>query len=142
MSRGAIADYWQYFLFAVFVTLFVVPISGCSVFMAAKQPPAKNIELFKIGTPRDELIAEFGAPYISEENDGKQVEIFLFVQGYSKAVKTGRVVFHTVADVMTLGLWEIIGTPTEMAFNGNNMAFHVSYDENDHVDEVNVLRKK
>lgn len=102
----------------------------------------KNIELFKIGTPRDELMAEFGAPYISEENDGKQVEMFLFVQGYSKAVKTGRVIFHSVADVMTLGLWEIVGIPTEMVFNGNNMAFHVSYDANDYVDEVNILRKK
>ena len=110
--------------------------------MAAKQPVAKNIELFKIGTPRDELIAEFGAPYISEENNGKQIEMFLFVQGYSKAVKTGRIIFHSVADIMTLGLWEIVGVPTEMVFNGNNMAFHVSYDTNDRVDEVNVLRKK
>lgn len=132
----------RYFLFAALVTLFVAPMSGCSVFMAAKQPVTKNIELFKIGTPRDELIAEFGAPYISEENDGKQIEMFLFVQGYSKVVKTGRIIFHSVADVMTLGLWEIVGIPTEMVFNGNKMAFHVSYDENDHVDEVNVLRKK
>ena len=132
----------RYFLFAALIALFVVPVSGCSVFMAAKQPTAKNIELFKIGTPRDELISEFGAPYISEENDGKQVEMFLFVQGYSKAVKTGRIIFHSVADVMTLGLWEIVGVPTELVFNGNKMAFHVSYDANDHVDEVNVLRKK
>ena len=132
----------RYFLFVALIALFVVPVSGCSVFMAAKQPTAKNIELFKIGTPRDELIAEFGAPYISEENDGKQVEMFLFVQGYSKAVKTSRVIFHSVADVMTFGLWEIVGIPTEMAFNGNKMAFHVSYDANDHVDEVNILSKK
>ncbi len=132
----------RYFLFVTLIALFVVPVSGCSVFMAAKQPSAKNIELFKIGTSRDELIAEFGAPYISEENDGKQVEMFLFVQGYSKAVKTGRVIFHSVADVMTLGLWEIVGIPTEMVFNGNKMAFHVSYDANDYVDEVNILRKK
>ena len=132
----------RYFLFAALIALFVVPVSGCSVLMAAKQPTAKNIELFKIGTPRDELIAEFGAPYISEVNDGKQTEMFLFVQGYSKAVKTGRIIFHSVADVMTLGLWEIVGIPTEMIFNGNKMAFHVIYNENDYVDEVNVLRKK
>lgn len=132
----------RYFLLVALIALFVVPVSGCSVFMAAKQPTAKKIELFKIGTPRDELIAEFGAPYISEENNGKQVEMFLFIQGYSKAVKTGRVIFHSVADVMTLGLWEIVGIPTEMVFNGNKMAFHVSYDANDHVDEVNILRKK
>ena len=130
----------QYLVFAVLLTIFIVPISGCSVFMAAKQPVAKKIELFKTGTPRDVVLAEFGQPLISEETDGKKVEIFTLVQGYSKLVKTGRVIFHSAADVFTLGLWEIVGTPTEMYFNGKEMAFHVSYDENDHLDEVNVIK--
>jgi hypothetical protein len=110
--------------------------------MAAQQPAAKNIALFKIGTPRDVILAEFGQPFISEETDGKKVEVYMFVQGYSKTVKTGRVIFHSVADVLTLGLWEIVGTPTELVFNGSEMAFHVIYDENEHIDEVNVLKKK
>jgi hypothetical protein len=130
----------QYLVFAVLLTIFIVPISGCSVFMAAEQPTAKNIELFKTGTSREVLLAEFGQPLISEETDGKKVEIFTLVQGYSKLVKTGRVIFHSAADVFTLGLWEIVGTPTEMFFNGKEMAFHVSYDENDHLDEVNVIK--
>ena len=132
----------RYLVFAVLLTIFIVPISGCSVFMAAKQPAAKNIELFKIGTSREVLLAEFGQPLISEETDGKKVEIFTFIQGYSKLAKTGRVIFHSAADVFTLGLWEIVGTPMEIYFNGNEMAFHVSYDENDHLDEVNVIKLK
>ena len=132
----------RYLFFAVLFILFIVPISGCSVFMAAEQPVAKNIELFKTGTSREVLLAEFGQPLISEETDGKKVEIFTFIQGYSKLAKTGRVIFHSAADVFTLGLWEIVGTPTEMYFNGNEMAFHVSYDENDHLDEVNVIKLK
>lgn len=132
----------RYLFLVIFISLSVVPMSGCSVFMAAKQPTAKNIELFKIGTHRDALLAEFGAPLISEENDGRKVEMFVFIQGYSMATKTGRVILHSVADVFTLGLWEIVGIPTELAFNGSKMAFHVRYDESDHVDEVNVLRKK
>lgn len=129
----------RYLVYAALITLFIAPVSGCSVFMAAKQPVAKNIELFKIGTPREVVLAEFGQPLISEETDGKKVEIFMFIQGYSKMAKTGRVIFHSVADVFTLGLWEIVGTPAEMYFDGNEMAFHVSYDENNHLDEVNVI---
>jgi len=29
-----------------------------------------------------------------------------------------------------------------MFFNGNEMAFHVSYDEDDHLDEVNIIELK
>ena len=131
----------HYLLLAALMAVLILPISGCSVFMAAQQPTAKNVELFKVGTSRNELLTEFGAPFISEETQGKKVEIFIFTQGYSKATKAGRVIFHTAADVFTLGLWEIIGTPTELYFDGSEMAFHVSYDEHDRIDAVNALRK-
>ncbi len=130
----------RYLVFAVLPIFFIAPVSGCSVYMAAKQPIAKNIELFKIGTPRDVLWAEFGQPLVSEETDEKKVEIFVFTQGYSKLVKTGRVIFHGIADVFTLGIWEIVGTPAEIYFDGNEMAFYVIYDENDHLEEVNVIK--
>ncbi|MBA2484015.1 MAG: hypothetical protein H0V39_06270 [Nitrosomonas sp.] len=130
----------RYFVFAVLLLLFIVPVSGCSVFMAAKQPVAKNIELFKIGTSRKALWAEFGPPLISEQTDGQKVEIFTIIQGYSKLAKTGRAIFHGAADVFTLGLWEIIGTPTELFFNGTEMAFHVIYDDNDQLEEVNIIK--
>ncbi len=124
---------------ATFILILTLPVSGCSVFMAAQQPSAKNVALFTVGTTRDELLAEFGPPVVSEKIDGKRIDMFVFVQGYNKATKAGRVIFHTAADVLTLGLWEIIGTPTELYFDGREMAFHVSYDEHDRIDTVNVL---
>jgi hypothetical protein len=45
--------------------------SGCAVFMAAKQPDKKNVDLFRVGTPRSMLLAEFGMPTVSELRDGK-----------------------------------------------------------------------
>lgn len=121
--------------------LLIILISGCSVFMAAKQPDAKNVDLFKTGTPRSMLLAEFGLPMVSEVRNGKRTEIFKFVQGYSAGAKAGRAVFHGVADVLTLGLWEVVGTPTEGVFNGNEIVFEVSYDENDRIDQVIALKK-
>jgi hypothetical protein len=129
-------------LIAVFFAWTMVVISGCSVYMASQQPPKKDISLFSVGTPRDRLLAEFGMPSVSETKDGRRREIFTFKQGYSTATRAGRAVFHGVADVFTLGLWEVVGTPTELVFQGEEMAFDVGYDENDRIDKVTVLKKK
>lgn len=129
------------FLFILLFVFLIIQISGCSVFMAAKQPGTKDIDLFRAGTSRSMLLAEFGAPTVSELRDGKKFEIYKFIQGYSTGVKAGRALFHGAADVVTLGLWEIVGTPTESAFSGNELAYEVSYDENDRVDQVIVLKK-
>lgn len=129
-------------LLIVFI-LSIFSLTGCSVYMASKQPDKKNIELFKVGTPRSMLLAEFGNPVASEvREDGQKYEIFSFTQGYSGAARTGRALFHGAADVFTLGLWEVIGTPTEGAFDGTEMAYEVRYDENSKVDQVLLLKKK
>lgn len=116
--------------------------SACSVFMAAKQPEKKDLSLLKEGVSRAVLISEFGAPVVSEYKDGKRYEIFKFVQGYSTGAKAGRAFLHGAASIATLGLWELFGTPTEITFNGDEMAFQVSYDENDTVDEIAMIKKE
>ena len=131
----------RFILSALLFTL-LIPVSGCSVFMAAKQPEKKDIGLFKVGVSRITLISEFGPPVISEYKDDKKIEIFKFVQGYSTGAKAGRAFFHGAASVVTLGLWELVGTPTEITFNGDEMAYLVKYDENDLVDEVIAIKKE
>jgi hypothetical protein len=126
------------------VTLFaLVTISnfGCSVFMAAKQPGLKNTDLFKVGTPRSMLLGEFGLPAVAEVKDGKKHEIYKFVQGYSGGAKAGRAFFHGAADVVTLGLWEVVGTPTESVFSGDEQAYEVEYDDADRIALVILLKK-
>lgn len=126
----------------VFAMLVVAAmLSGCGVYMAAKQPDKKNIDLFRVGTPRAMLLAEFGLPVVAEEKDGKKYEIYKFVDGYSTGAKAGRAVFHGAADLVTLGLWEIVATPTEGAFSGDEMVYRVRYDANENVDEVAALKK-
>lgn len=122
------------FKFALILSIYAL--SGCSVYMAANQPPAKNIDLFKVGTPRSALLAEFGYPTSSEEKDGKKYDIFRFTQGYSGGAKAGRAVAHGVASVLTLGLWEVIGTPVEAVNSGDLTAYEVGYGSDDRVDIV------
>jgi hypothetical protein len=116
--------------------------SGCSVYMAANQPSAKNVDLFKVGTPRGLLLAEFGLPIVAEVRDEKKYEIYKFTEGYSNGAKAGRAMLHGVGDVLTLGLWEVVATPTEIAFDGDEIAFQVRYSETDLIDEVVALKSK
>ena len=126
----------------IIIALVCLSIQGCAVFMAAKQPNRKDTSLFSVGTSRNLLLAEFGNPVVSEERDGKKYEIFSFIQGYSRGVKTGRALFHGAADFFTLGLWEFIGTPAEGILDGSEVAYEVSYDDKDQIEKVALLKKK
>jgi hypothetical protein len=114
--------------------------SGCAVVMAAKQPDYKNGELFKVGTPRGALLGEFGHPTATDTRpNGDKCDVFSFTQGYSGGAKAGRAFLHGVADVFTLGLWEVIGTPTEAIFSGSTVGYETCYDKEDRVSKVILL---
>jgi hypothetical protein len=111
--------------------------TGCSVYMAANQPGVKDVELLKVGTSRNLLIAEFGQPVSSGvDGDGREYDKFSFKQGYSSGAKVGRAVLHAVADVLTYGLWEVIGTPVEATFGGEEITYEVTYDRNDQIAQI------
>ncbi len=115
---------------------------GCAVHSAANQPSEKNINLLSAGTPRAKVLAEFGAPINTEIKDGKKTDIFSFIQGYSTGAKASRAFFHGAADVLTLGLWELVGGAVEGAYNGEKVSFQVTYDENDSIKTVLALNEE
>jgi hypothetical protein len=112
--------------------------SGCAVVKATNQPDKKNLSVFSAGTPRSYVIAEVGAPAFTEEKDGQRIDVFAFKQGYSKGAKVGRAFFHGAADLMTLGMWEVVGTPFEAIADGTDMKVQVTY-EQDRVTDVTYL---
>jgi outer membrane protein assembly factor BamE (lipoprotein component of BamABCDE complex) len=125
----------------VLLVLLALSASGCSVAMAAHQPSRKDTDLLSPGVPRNLILAELGAPVTSDTKDGKRVEVFSFVQGYRKGVRIGRTVGHATADVLTLGLWEVAGTPTEVVLDGTKVAYEVTFDANDKVERVIPLKQ-
>ena len=116
--------------------------SGCAVFMAAKQPPKRDLAVLSVGSPRNMVLTELGQPVSTDTREGKRVDLFAFTQGYSKGAKTGRALFHGAADIMTLGLWEVVGTPTEVVFSGKKMSFEVTYDANDRIEHIVDLSRQ
>ncbi len=122
------------------VALFIagVLMSSCSVYMAAHQPEKKNLSVLTAGTPQSLVRAELGHPVWSGKEAGFDVDVYKFVQGYSKGSKVARAVGHGVADVFTLGLWEIVGTPTELIANGTKIQGTITYDDQQRVKSVQL----
>lgn len=121
-------------------TVTLLSLNGCAVVMAAKQPDYKNVELFKVGTPRGALLGEFGQPIATDTKpDGTRCDSFSFTQGYSGGAKAGRAFLHGIADILTLGAWELIGTPTEAVFSGSTVGYQACYDKDDRIKTVILL---
>ena len=118
------------------VSILALGQTGCSAVMAAKQPPKKDLSVFAAGMPRSAILAEIGAPISSEAKESKRIDVYSFNQGYSTANRVSRTLFHGLADVATLGLWEVIGTPAEATFGGKKTAFEITYDNNDRVEGI------
>ena len=116
--------------------------SGCAVYMAANQPGNKNFDLLKPGMPREAIVGEFGAPITSDEKDGEKTDVYKFVQGYPQGEKAFRAVGHGAMDVLTLGLWEVIGTPAEGIMHGKDVALKILYDKENKVKTVTYLAGK
>lgn len=51
----------------------------------------------------------------------------------------GRAFWHGAADVATVGLWELFGTPAESVFNGKKMSYELIFDENDQLERYTYL---
>lgn len=86
---------------------------------------------------------DLGQPISSEtDSQGNKIDVFQFKQGFDAPTKAARALVHGVADVFTLGLWEVVGTPAEAIFSGKEMAIKITYDANDKVKNVVYLKGK
>ena len=110
------------------VSVFVF--TGCSAKRAMEQPDKKDMQVLKKGTPRYKIMAEFGQPIETNNlENGNISDTYSFIQGFSKEEKTARAVGHAVMDVATIGFWELIGTPVEVALSGEKIILKVLYDD-------------
>jgi hypothetical protein len=117
--------------------------TGCAVKSAMDQPDKKDTSVFDRGTPRFEVIGEIGQPVdIQKNDDGTITDTYSFIQGYSKGAKAGRAFGHTLMDISTFGLWEIIGSPTEAIASGDKVIVRVKYDKAKLVDYIQAIKGK
>jgi hypothetical protein len=95
--------------------LLMVTLGGCSVVMEATRPTPVDLVQFQPGDARDSVTERLGAPHSTAiESDGSSCDCYeLYTHGYGTAGKVGIAVVEGAADFFTLGLAEIVSTPTE-----------------------------
>lgn len=98
---------------------------GCSVGMAASGKEEPNLAACHTGATRLEVERELGAPKSSRVfEDGSSECVYEYELGNEPS--PGRAVMHGGLDVLTLGLWEVVGTPVE-ATMGEKYKMTVEY---------------
>jgi hypothetical protein len=104
---------------------------GCSVGMAVSGKPDPNLGAIGPGKTRAEVELHLGPPARSSlQTDGTRADIYEYEIGNEPSA--GRAVGHAIMDVLTLGIWEIVGTPIE-AFQGERYELTVIYSPDDKV---------
>ena len=127
------------------LSIWVVLVSqGCGVYMAFTQPDKVDQSVFEAeGIHRDYVIEKLGAPKTSNINpDGSRKDIYEFYEGSETGWKIGRGIFHLGADIVSLGLWEIVATPTEFALRGDKITAMADFDPEGKLIAFKVLNRE
>ena len=106
--------------------------SGCSVLMAANRSSYRgDVNVIKEGVPRSEVISELGQPdsFSKTETGGYDDRYTLDPDAHRTWVKVGTVVLHLGADLVTAFLWELVGTPYELAVRDRTVVYHLAYNQ-------------
>ncbi len=104
--------------------------SGCSVFMAANRASYRgDINVIQLGVQRSAIIAELGPPdaFSTLENGGYDDRYTLDPNAHRTGTKVATAIFYLAADLFTLFLWELIGTPLEIAAKDKISVYHLIY---------------
>ena len=121
---------------ALYLLLASLFLAGCSVGMAMSGKPDPNIGALDMGQSRDVVILNLGQPTKTLLADNKRTDVFELERGNEQSI--GRATGHAVMDLLTLGGWELIGTPIE-GFAGDTITLQIEYDEEDKVKSVKTL---
>lgn len=104
---------------------------GCAQFRAIDQPKPFKPTVTAVGAKRVNITGELGAPINSEENNGKLVDTYKYVDGGGKnsgGAKVGRIILYTAGDLFTLFLDQLITWPAEIyGFAGTPHIVTVEY---------------
>jgi hypothetical protein len=90
----------------------VLPLTACSVGMAMSGKDSPDLGALRQGVTRGEVEMHLGQPVqTATQPDGSVVSTYKYQVGNDPSA--GRAMGHAAMDVLTLGLWEIVGTPVE-----------------------------
>jgi hypothetical protein len=115
-----------------------VPLQACFVGMASSGSEKPDLGAIRVGPSRGEVELHLGsAVKTTPLPDGRRADVYQYEIGNEPSA--GRAVGHGVMDVLTLGIWEIVGTPIE-AVQGETYSATITYDESDKVADIKTQK--
>jgi hypothetical protein len=100
-------------------------LGGCSVGMALSGEETPDLAACRVGANRADVEVQLGQPVsVQSLPDGGQTCTYEYQVGNDPSA--GRAIAHGAMDVLTLGLWEAVGTPVE-AIQGQKYRMTVAY---------------
>jgi hypothetical protein len=121
----------------------VLALSGCSVYMSAnRQSYRGDPTVLKVGADRNTIEAALGAAdQLVTLDNGKTRAVYKIDPNAATAVNKGVATgFNTVADIFTIGLWEVVATPIELASADKITNYVVTYGADDKVEAVETFK--
>lgn len=111
-------------------------LSSCSVGMAVSGKEEMNTSVVYPGVPRQAVISRLGEPELSvTDEDGNKIDTYTIVKGNEPSA--ARAVMHGTLDVITLGLWEVMGTPMEIIEGQESHSqLIIYYDSEDRIKDI------
>src|SRR5436305_14747677 len=96
--------------------MLLIVLGGCSPIMEVTRPSPVDLSRFTIGENRIDVIAELGTATTNVPDGSQSCDMYkLYTRGPGLAGKAAIAVGEAAADVFTIGLAEILLTPTELA---------------------------
>jgi hypothetical protein len=126
-------------IYILCIAYFLTVCTGCSVGMAMSGKKSPNLGLIQEGASRGQIELQLGPPIKTASLDnGKRMDIYEYETGNEPS--PARAFGHLVMDILTFGLWEILGTPLE-GFTGDKYQLTVMYNKRDRVASINQHEK-
>ena len=110
-------------------------LTGCSVVMALSGKKEPNLAAIHVGSTRQEVEMQLGQPVESIPTEyGAKTDVYEYEAGNEPS--KARAFVHALYDLLTLGIYELIGTPAEASL-GEMRRLPIVYGQNDRVVAIN-----
>ena len=111
--------------------------SACSVFMAASGNKHQDTTVIFPGSNRAVIMSKLGPPDTTRTlEDGQTEDTYLIKEG--NEASSGRAWADAGLDLLSLGIWEVVATPYELAQTEEKSRWVITYDTTGNV--VNVQK--
>jgi hypothetical protein len=117
-------------------------VAACSPVMEAYRPDPVDLAQFKVGEPRLDVLKALGPPSASAKDGPNSCDLYqLYIHGPDSGGKAAIAAGEAVADVFTIGLAEVIFTPTEVATKNSKYSVTMCYDPDEKLAAIQAMDK-